>query len=440
MNGEVAAQRIASLFDDGGKAVLASTGMGPGWAGALRATAVDLSALPADASGLQVLTALRDALASAPDVGPALGLTRALLDLRTRTHGPDHPDTLVELGALGALEQRAGRIDEGALRLRRAYDGLAAQRIQDLRIAVVAASLAVHHARAGRFGEAEPLLAESYAIRARLAPDTTARVAAQLGEARLRLGRGREAAPLYEEAWRAFQREYGPDDPRTVTRARAYGALLNELGEHHQAVAPLREAVEHLAEGEERALVQFELGVALDALGRREEGLRLVEDSVRWTRRAGGPHPDLARRLTKLANLQIRRGRTTEAEGLLREALEADLVLHGDDSPEVAARYAALGEFCARAGRRAEALGWLDPAASLLRSALGDDDPRTRAVVAYWLGLVAQQADEARQRRDRALAAELVRRAWAVAVPVLGHGHRDVARLRAVAQALAIRL
>lgn len=437
---EQAARRIASSFEDGGRSVLDEAGLGDDWQSALAALPPGHLPELRGASALQALTALRDALAMVDRVDAAVALTRALVDLRRRADGPDHPDTLVEIGAWGALEQRAGRAPEGERLLRRAYDGLVAQRVGDLRLAVVAAQLALHHARAGRWGEAEPLLAASYAARARHAPETTGRIAAQLGEARVWLGRRREAVPLYEEAWRAHVRDHGAADPRSLVRARAYGVLLNELGEHHLAIEPLRAALEHLPDGDERALVRFELGVALDALGRREEGLRLVEEAVRWTRRAGGPHPDLAHRLTRLATLQLRRGRATEAEGLLREALEADALLHGEDSPEVAARYVALGDFCARAGRRAEALGWLDPAASLMRSALGDDDPRTRSVVAFWLGLVAEQADEARRRRDRELAAELVRRAWSVAVPVLGHGHREVARLRSMADALALRL
>ena len=44
------------------------------------------------------------------------------------------------------------------------------------------------------------------------------------------------------------------------------------------------------------------LGMALDRIGRKEQGLRLVEESVRLSRqlgeRAGRPHPSVANRLT----------------------------------------------------------------------------------------------------------------------------------------------
>lgn len=436
---EQAAGRMASLFDDGGVELLARAGLGVDWISAIETLPSDHRRFPDEADGLTALTSLRDALAMLDRMPPALALTEALLELRSRASGPRHPDALVELGALGALQQRAGRVEEGARHLARAWEGLRTQGVDDLRAAVVASNLALHHARVGRWLDAEPLLARAYAIRSRLAPGTTSRIAAQLAEARTRLGREREALALYEEAWRGAEQEHGATDPRTLARARTYGVVLNSLGEHHLAVEPLRAAVEHLAEGDERALARFELGVALDALGRGEEGLRLVEEAVRWTRGAGGPHPELSRRLTRLANLQLRRGHAAEAEGLLREALEADTLLHGDSSPEVAVRCAALGDFCARAGRRAEALGWLDPAASLLRSTLGDADPRTRSVVTFWLGLVMEQAEEARRQRDRELAVELVHRAWSVAVPVLGHGDRQVARLRSLADALALR-
>jgi hypothetical protein len=65
---------------------------------------------------------------------------------------------------------------------------------------------------------------------------------------------------------------------------------------------------------------------------------------------------------------------------------------------------------------------------------VGDDHPRTKGLVAYLADLLRARAEQGLSQRDRALAAELVRRAWELAVPVLGHGHETVRQLRLLRQ------
>lgn len=438
---------IAALFEDGGETLLREAGIGPDWPSALAHVPPELLDVGGPNPGLTLVMVLRDFWSKRNDLRPAIAATRALLRFHVGRGGHDSPDTLVELGALGALAQRAGKVEEGAQLLEKSYQDLKiAVGSRDLRLAVVASNLALHHVRRGDHGTAEALLANAYRIRTLLAPQTTAQAAAQLGEVRAKLGRELEASPLYREAWEKTKAQFGEEHPKTVARARAYGTLLNAIGHHGLALMPLRvvyDQARRQGDAETIAACGFDLGVALDAVGQKEEGLRLVEDALRWTRSVGTdiqPHGALAHRLTTYASMQLQRGRAAEAEGLMKEALEAERLLFGDASAEVATRYASLGYFFARSGRSAEALGWLDPAASLLRTAVGDQDPRTRVLVDDLVGLLIAQAEAAVGKRDKRLAAEMLRRAWSVGVPVLGHADRKVLKVRELSDGLGLRL
>ena len=317
----------------------------------------------------------------------------------------------------------------------------------DLRTAVVASNLARHWIHAGELAEAETALAVAYRARQQLAPKTTAMAAAQLGEVMARRGNAEGASPLLKQAWMELRSQLGDEHARTLARAESYSLNLIQIDRHSEAIMPLRQVYRRAkATGDDdtRARASFHLGVALDSTGAREEGWRHVEESIRATRRLndgeGLPHPKLATRLTTYANMQLRKRRMGEAEGLMMEALEAERRLFGDTSLEVASRYATLGYFYARLGRTGEAMGWLDPAASLMRTAAGDDHPKTRVIVDYQAGMLIAQVEIALAARERDLARELVMRAWMLASPVLGYQSAKVRQIRTLAEQLGFRL
>jgi tetratricopeptide (TPR) repeat protein len=244
-----------------------------------------------------------------------------------------------------------------------------------------------------------------------------------------------------------MQERLGDQNSKTMARAQAYSVILNKLDRHSEAIMPLRQVyswAKAVGNDDVRASAAFNLGIALDRTGAKEEGWRLVEESVRSTRAMGEgenlPHRQLANRLTTYASMQLSKRRVGEAEGVMMEALEAERRLFGDSSIEVASRYAALGYFYAQLGRTGEAMGWLDPAASLMRSAAGDDDPKTRVIVDYQAGLLIAQVEAANDRRERDLARELVMRAWTLAEPVLGFQSAKVRKIRELAESLGFRL
>ncbi|HHO54281.1 MAG TPA: tetratricopeptide repeat protein [Deltaproteobacteria bacterium] len=437
---EAAPALLAALFEDGGAELLARGGLGGSWPEALSCVPTSVLEVPDDPSaGLLQLLRLRDFWLRSGDLRPAIASTQALIQLRTRAGGPDHPDTLVELASLGALAERAGRGPEGSAMLE---DALARLRPRvgdrDRRLAVVAAHAARSRVGRGELEGAEALLRIVLRIR-RGAGDRVGAAAAQLGEVRLRLGQPGAARPLLAEAHREAIEIEGPRSELALARAQLLGRACAEAGDPAGAAEALRPVYAALTSApERRAAVGLELGLALLGSGGAQEGIRLVEASVRWTRGARGPggepHPALADRLATLARLRLARGRADEAEGLLLEALDVEQQRSGDTGHRVALRYVALGRMCANSGRIDEALGWLEPASSLLMSSLGPGDDRTvSAVEAYVAGLL-ERARCASTGRDRALVAELVGQGLHLAEPVLGRDHPHTAALRALAR------
>lgn len=437
---EAAPALLAALFEDGGVELLARGGLGQGWPEALACVPASiLEVPPGPAAGLLQLLRLRDFWLRRGDLRPAIALTQALLQLRTRDGGPEHPDTLVEQATLGALAERAGRGAQGAAMLE---DALARLRPRvggrDRRLAVVASHAARSRVGRGELEGAEALLRIALRIRREVGEPVGA-TAAQLGEVLLRRGQPAAAQPLLDEAHREAVAAEGPHAAVSLARAQLLGRAAGEAGDPAAAAAALRPVhAATAAEPARQATVGFELGLALLSCGEAQEGIRLVEAAVRWTRGArgpaGGPHPTLPDRLAALARLRLARGRAAEAEGLLLEALDAEQQLSGDTSPQVALRYVALGRMCAGLGRVDEALGWLEPAISLLSGSLGPQDAHTRSAVEAYAAALLQAADRAGAGRDRALLADLVGQGLRLAEPVLGRSHPQIVALRALAQ------
>ncbi len=434
MDVSTAAELIAALFPDRGASLLAEADLPASWPRALAGVPAEWLDIPDDiepeAQGEQLLFYIREYFSQQASLRPALATTRALAKLRVARLGDSHPDALVELGALGALADRAGRLAEAEPLLVRAYEGLrSVAGGRDVRLAVVAQNLAWHWLRVNKPVQAEQCLEQAYRIRRDVAPATTGAVAAQIGELLVRREKHAEAVPYLQEAWERYRDEHGESEPRAVARARTLAVILIGLDRDVEAIPVLRvvfAAATREGDPARRATLAFQLGSALENVGHREEALRLVEESVRWTRDAGDPHPEFATRVSSLSRMLLRRGRPTESEGLLQEALEADLRINGDASSEAAVRYAQLGHFYAQQGRVAEAMGFLEPASSVLRSTLGDEHFQTRLATEVLVGLWIDLARAAASKRDHREARDLLRRADALARAVLGPRHHTV--------------
>jgi tetratricopeptide (TPR) repeat protein len=432
-----ASRMLSSLWPDGGKTLLAEGSLSKSWPVVLaKVPPALIKELPQEEPALALLIRLRDHWSKTKNLRAAIATTKALLRLHIEKKGHDAPDTLVELGTMGVLAQKVGKRKEAEKMLVESWSKLrSVAGGRDLRLANAASNLGVFYTAGGDLEKAEPLFLHSYRIRKVVAPETVGTVAAQLAEVRLRLKKVDEALPLLREAWLSYLDNLGPDHPLTAARAQTLANVLNKLKLYREAAPVLREVLRIAridGDREKVANAGFDLGVALRHAFKKEEGLRLIEEALRYTRESGNmitPHPALPSRATMFANILVEKGRYDQAEGLMNEALEAEKVLFGEHSVEVAGRYAALGFFAHQRGRNEHALGWLDVATALLRSTVGDEDPKTLRVAELQVKLMVRQAKYAREKRDRLLAKELITRAKRLAVPVLGANHELCAEI-----------
>jgi tetratricopeptide (TPR) repeat protein len=432
MNRTEASETIGALFGDGGASVLAAAQL-PSWEAAL-ATLEDAALQVEDdgdrIAGERLLERLRDGYARRGGLRQAVSMTRGLLRSRVRRLGEAHPASLVELGALGALADRAGRGDEALEMLEKAFDGL--RTTGSMAVAVVAGNLGSARQRRGDIDGAGEAFALGYAVRKARAPETVALVASQLADIRLQQGMRDEALELLQESYEQFRARLGPTHPRVVKRARHLAKLLDGA-KRFLAAEPLYRDLYAAAQAsggaEALAEAQFDLGAALIRVRLDEEGTRHIEQAVEATR-ALGDSMELPQRLSLWAQLQLQRNRPREAEGYLLEALEVERRLFGEGSAEVAVRTAAIGHLYAQMGRHGEAMGWLDPAVSLLRSSRGDKDPATKTAVGYLLDLLDVEIERAEKSHDGALRRGFLGHAIEMASAVLGKGDVRTNRLR----------
>jgi tetratricopeptide (TPR) repeat protein len=430
-----AAMRIEALFADRGVGILNEAGVAESWEALLFQVPEDYLEIEESdptSEGETLLTQVREYYSQNGDFRVAIAMTRGLLRFRMHQYGETDGWTLEEVGALGALADRAGRLAEAAELFEKAYTGMKAGGVNDLRFAIVAANFGIHMLRKRQPMQGEKLLEEAWRVRKAVAPETTGLLSGQLGELLIRRQRLNEAVPFLQESWERYRDMYGGDDERAVSRARTLAAVLGQLDREPEAVPVLRVLYEDAVRAndlERRATVALQLGHALEVLGYRDEAYRLVEESLKWTRAAGDPHPELPHRLTVWSKMQSRRGRPHEAEGLLREAVEAERRVHGEKSAELGVRYSNLGHLLGQLGRHDEAVGWLEAATKLLRSTLGDEHWQTKTAVealATHLCLIAEQAID---RSDYPYARDLLFQARQFAAKVLGPKHAVTQRV-----------
>lgn len=392
-----AASLLAALFDDGGVDVLDAAGLVPDWAQVIAPIPEVL--LKVD-DGAVLLGRLRDLFAQAQRLHVAIVFADALWQRNEQELGKDHTDTLVARGRLGALLDKGGHSVDAGLHMEAAWRGLR-QREPDLRTAVLAADIGRHFHANGDVVRAELALDQAYRIRRVVAPTRLGLVAAQLAEVKLEVGKEEEAAELLQESWEQLRAEKGEGDRVTLDRARTLGPLWLRLDQPARAAPVLRSLwgwVRLHGPLEEKAQVSFDLGRSLDATGHKEEGLRLMEQGLGWTRTLldedGRPHPELPQRLATWARVNEERGHREDAEGHLLEAVEAERMLYGANSAEVGIRQVAVGDLVYRMGRLDEAIGWMDAGLSLLRGTVGDEHQLVVIVAERLIDFFLEKADQ----------------------------------------------
>ncbi|MDX9860044.1 MAG: tetratricopeptide repeat protein [Rhodospirillales bacterium] len=156
------------------------------------------------------------------------------------------------------------------------------------------------------------------------------------------------------------------------------GDLEMARGRHAPAARLFSRALGLLPQGAEiqvatlltrQATAVFQAGQVSEA----EALLRRALESVERTR--GGAHPDVAKALSRLAFVRYAAGDPADAEELYRRALSIDETVLGPDHPAVAADLSSLAQLLLRRGNPTAAEPLLKRALAIRRAALAPDHP-----------------------------------------------------------------
>lgn len=330
-------------------------------------------------------------------------------------------------------------------------------------------TLGESYAGLGRYGRAEPLLAEAVALLRETpgaAPRDLARTLLRYGyvlqergrldeaEAPLReaqaivraldgeesdayagvlngLGRWREARGEYAEAEALFRRavaiceELGEEGERALADVLQNLAAIRHLRGDPEAVPLFRRALA-LHErflGEEHVAVAIErsnFASALSARGELAEAEELLAGAIEVMRTKLGPtHPHVGVSLANLARLLHTRGRSAEAEPHAREAVATLRAALGDRSADTGIALVHLGAVQIAVNGGPAAVPTLREAAGVLREALPPGHPELARALDH-LGAALRIAGELAEARP------LLEEALAIRLAVLGDAHPDL--------------
>lgn len=235
----------------------------------------------------------------------------AVYELRRKTLGPDHVDTLRALANVGGLRLEQGRFKEAEEALKEAVEGFTKTLGPGHGLTLGAASnLAVLYSRRGADEEALSMSRRVYeGQKLARGPDHEQTLGAlvNLGDQLSELGRFDEAEPLLRQAVASWERAHGPDKTGTFV-------ALHSLAMHEQNQGNLDEAetiMRRVVEGRSRVLGEnhYDTLVAVANLGVILTGKNQFADAEAALTRAwtgmrvamGDGHPTTLRMLNLLA-------------------------------------------------------------------------------------------------------------------------------------------
>ncbi len=313
------------------------------------------------------------------------------LNIRRRTLGPNHPDTLKSLNTLAKTVYLQGHYAEAerlfheALETRRRVLGSG-----DPDTLQSQSDLAENLSLQGRYSEAQKLRQETYEIRRRILGPEHPSTLDSMGNLAIGLedmGRFVDSEKLWRETLAARRRVLGPDHPITLATMNNLALVLEREDRYKDAEDLERETIElrrHILGPEHPDTLDSMSNLArfLGCQLRFAEGEKQLREVLAVQRRVIGPtHPDALATLSDLAATISSEGHYAEAEPLERELLDIREKITGPDSPDTLQARAGLSSILTYEHRYDEAEKLLSKTLESERRLFGQDNPRTvRAV------------------------------------------------------------
>ncbi len=312
--------------------------------------------------------------------------TRAL-QIRRRTLGDEHPDTLASISNIGYLLDAQGELSEAEPYYREALKGfhrvLGDKHPDTLRTTNNMGHLLQSQ---GKLSEAEPYLREalesSRHVLGNEHPDTLKMISG-MGILLQSQGKLSEAEPYLRESMEARRRIHGDDHPDTLISINSMGFLLEAQGQMLKAESYLREALEGyrrvLGNDHPSTLLSINnMGNLLQSQGKLSEAEPYYRESLEGHRRVlGDDHPDTLISINNMGNLLQSQGKLSEAEPYFRKALESFRRISGNDHPNTLTLINNMGVLLETQGKSHEAEPYYHEALENRRRVLGGDHPDT---------------------------------------------------------------
>jgi serine/threonine protein kinase/tetratricopeptide (TPR) repeat protein len=303
------------------------------------------------------------ALHRAARTAEAIAMNESTLKLLESKYGPGHSRSAAVRSNLALCYEEIGRAAEAVALLESALELLQSRLSPDHpNVLIVRKALSTAYGKAGRMSNAIPLQEQTLRImESKLGVDH--RVTRDGREALAYLywmaGRLDRSVPLFEHLLRQRIARDGPDHPNTLRTMANLGVNLEAMGRTTEGVQLMEEALSR-ARGKPdaeaaTAWVARELARVYEHLGRLDEVEPLLGESLQRQRLRVPPEsPDLARSLAQFGQILLQRGKSSEAETILRECLKIRVA----KLPDHWSRFNAtsmLGEALLGQGRHADA-------------------------------------------------------------------------------------
>ena len=376
-------------------------------------------------------------------------------DLRRRTLGESHADTLTSMTKMGTLHWQRGKLDQAeqvlvkALEIQRRVSGeegrgtllsmnelglvyrdqgkfVEAERLFTRGLEVgrrvlgeenpdtlsMMNNLAQAYRGQGKLAEAESLYSKVLDVRLRVLgedhPSTLTSMNNLAGMYRTR-GKLEQAELLHVKALETRRRVMGEDHPGTLLSMSNLAIIYREQRKFEQAEALMTKAldVRRRVLGDEHpdTLSSMNaLGVLYQTQNKFEQALALSEKVLEIRRRVmGEQHPETLTSMNNLAVLNARRGQSAQAAELFTQVIDLQRRLRGDEHPETLRSMSNLGVLYRGMGKYAEAEPLLLKAEEARRRLLGDGHPDLRITIEALVQLYErwEKPDKAAQWRQQ---------------------------------------
>jgi serine/threonine protein kinase/tetratricopeptide (TPR) repeat protein len=327
------------------------------------------------------------------------------LEIRRRTLGDEHQDTLGSMHNLAGVYLQQGCFEEAETLIRHTLEirrrTLGAEH-QDTLASMD--SLARAQSEQGRNAEAEILHQQTIEIERRTLGEEHPNTLISMHSLAIdfaRQGRFEEAETLNRHTLEIQRRKLGNEHPRTLASMNTLAVLYSIQKRYEEAETIFRRMLEvqrRTLGAEHPATLVTMTNVANSYMvqGRYDEADTLNRQTLTIQRRTlGDAHPQTLRSMINLAVSYNRQQRYDEAETLLNQALDICRRLLGEEHPTTLENMVQLAECHAKQGRYEEALLLLSHALEIAERAFGPEYKVTRITKQQLAATYANQSWQA---------------------------------------------